>query len=213
MNVYQINKKNMLNAINNYMDEHEDKWNSIARLATTKSTLAQILEDLELAQTAQAEAKATFGKSKLALKKAIALKADVVNDLLEAFALTEEDYELARKMRDSTSSLYRLPYSAFFIRVKTIIEKATELKDVLTNDFGMQAEQLTNLQQDFNRLLEINGKPRAYQIRLSIATNKISQLLSEANDITRQMDKLISIFKDKDPNFYHGYKKARMIVD
>lgn len=214
MNVRQLNRKNMLDAVNSYLDENVSIWQSIAILATAKTRLNQTLIAVDVAQAAQAEAQVTIGKSKLALKKAIATKADVLNDLVEAHALIEGDDELARQMGDTKSDLFRASYSDFFIKVKAIIEKASELQEVLVNDYGMTAEQLTDIQNDLNRLLEINGQPRAYQIKSSVATNEIEQLLNEANDVlTNQMDKLISIFKRRDPNFYHGYQKARMIVD
>ncbi|HKK67856.1 MAG TPA: hypothetical protein VJ946_06575 [Bacteroidales bacterium] len=214
MNVRQLNRKNMLDAVNSYLDENVSIWQSIAILATAKTRLNQTLIAVDVAQAAQAEAQVTIGKSKLALKKAIATKADVLNDLVEAHALIEGDDELARQMGDTKSDLFRASYSDFFIKVKAIIEKATEFQEVLVNDYGMTAEQVTDIQNDLNRLLEINGQPRAYQIKSIVATNEIEQLLTEANDVlTNQMDKLISIFKRRDPNFYHGYQKARMIVD
>lgn len=214
MEVRQLNQKNMCDAVNNYMDEHVSKWQSIARLAIAKTELSQKLIAVDVAQAAQAEAQVTIGKSKLALKKAIATKADVLNDLIEAHALIAGDDEMARQMGDSKTDLYRLSYPDFFIKVKAIIEKATELQEVLVNEYGMTDELITDIQNDLDRLLEINGQPRAYQIKSSVATKEIAQLLSEANDVlTNQMDKLISIFKRRDPNFYHGYQKARMIVD
>ncbi|PWE00693.1 hypothetical protein [Marinilabilia rubra] len=213
MNEYQTNKRNMLEAVNSYLDEHKNKWQGIARLVDAKQTLTHKLTALERASEAQAEAKVSIGKSKLALKKTMAAKADIINDLVAAYAHMIGDNELARIMSDSTSALFRLSYDKFFIRVKSIIETATELKDVLIKDFGMQPEQLTDLQNDYNHLLEIEGQPRAFQIKSSIATNQISFLLGEAHNLTtKQIDKLISTFKQSDPNFYHGYKKARMIV-
>ncbi|WP_462318733.1 hypothetical protein [Marinilabilia sp.] len=214
MTGYQIRKKDMLEAVNSYMEEHTTKWQSIARLAAAKETLSLKLAAIEKAREAQAEARVSIGKTKLALKKTIAAKADVINDLVEAYAHLEGDDELARQMGDNTSTLFRLSYSVFFIRIKTIIEKAIELKEVLINDFGMKSEQLTDLQNDYNQLMEIEGQPRAYQIKSSTATNEIRVLLSEAFAITsNQIDKLVSTFRQSDPNFYHGYKKARMIVD
>lgn len=214
MKTVQLNRKNMLDAVNSYLDENVSKWQGIARLASAKTELNQTIMAIDIAQEAQAEAQVTIGKSKLALKKAIATKADVLNDLVEAHALIEGDDELARQMGDSKSDLFRASYADFFIKVKAIIEKATQFQEVLVNDYGMTAEQVTDIQNDLNRLLEINGQPRAYEIKSSVATNEIAELLTEANDVlTNQMDKLISIFKRRDPNFYHGYQKARMIVD
>ncbi|MGQ1890134.1 hypothetical protein ACT29H_06800 [Thermophagus sp. OGC60D27] len=204
----------MLEAVNNYLDENASKWQNIARLAAAKTELSQLIAAINSAAEAQAEAQVSYGKTKLALKKAIAAKADILNDVIEAYALTEGDDELARQMSDSRSDLYRLPYNDFYIKVRAIIDKATELQEVLVSDFGLSAEQITDVQNDLNQLLEINGLPRAYQIKSSVATSELEQLLSQASDLLyNQIDKLMSIFKHSDPGFYHGYQKARMIVD
>ncbi|MGQ1889229.1 hypothetical protein ACT29H_02180 [Thermophagus sp. OGC60D27] len=214
MKTSQINKKNMLESVNTYLDEHAEKWQGIGRLVAAKTQLSQNIAAINSAAQAQAEAQVTYGKTKQALKKAIATKADILNDVIEAYALTEGDNELARQMGDSKSDLYRLPYNDFFIKVRSIIDKASELQEVLVTDFGLSAEQITDVQNDLNQLLEINGLPRAYQIKSSVATNQIEQLLSESSDLLyNQIDKLMSIFKHSDINFYHGYQKARMIVD
>ncbi|SFE00927.1 hypothetical protein [Thermophagus xiamenensis] len=214
MNTEQTNRLNMLEAVNNYLDENAAKWQNIARLAAAKTELSQLIAAIKSAAEAQAEAQVTYGKTKLALKKAIAAKADILNDVIEAYALTEGDDELARQMSDSRSDLYRLPYNDFYIKVEAIIDKASELQEVLVSDFGLTAEQITDVQNDLNQLLEINGLPRAYQIKSSVATKEIEQLLSDANDLLKnRIDKLMSIFKRSDPNFYHGFQKARMIVD
>ncbi|SFE65559.1 hypothetical protein [Thermophagus xiamenensis] len=214
MNTEQTNRLNMLESVNNYLDENAGKWQGISRLVAAKTELSQKIAAINAAAEAQANAQATYGKTKMALKKAIAAKADILNDVIEAYALTEGDDELARQMSDSQWELYRLPYNDFYIKVRSIIDKASELQEVLVSDFGLTTELITDVQNDLNQLLEIDGLPRAYQIKSSVATNEIEQLLSQASDLLyNQIDKLMSIFKHSDPNFYHGYQKARMIVD
>lgn len=214
MNTEQTNRLNMLESVNNYLDENAGKWQGISRLVAAKTELSQKIAAINAAAEAQANAQATYGKTKMALKKAIAAKADILNDVIEAYALTEGDDELARQMSDSQWELYRLPYNDFYIKVRSIIDKASELQEVLVSDFGLTTELITDVQNDLNQLLEIDGLPRAYQIKSSVATNEIEQLLSQAGDLLyNQIDKLMSIFKHSDPNFYHGYQKARMIVD
>ena len=214
MNTEQTNRLNMLESVNNYLDENAGKWQGISRLVAAKTELSQKIAAINAAAEAQANAQATYGKTKMALKKAIAAKADILNDVIEAYALTEGDDELARQMSDSQWELYRLPYNDFYIKVRSIIDKASELQEVLVSDFGLTTELITDVQNDLNQLLEIDGLPRAYQIKSSVATNEIEQLLSQAGDLLyNQIDKLMSIFKHSDTNFYHGYQKARMIVD
>jgi len=182
-------------------------------MVTAKTRLCQIDEAIDAAMETQAGSKSTIGKTKVALKKAIASKADILNDLIEAYASIEGDDELARQMGDSEWQLFRLSYDELLLRVKAIIAKAEELKETLVTDYGMTEEQVTDLQNDVDRLLEISGQPRAYSVKRSVATQEIAQLLSEANEVlTIQLDKLASVFKNRDANFYNGYVKARLIV-
>ena len=214
MNTIQTNHLNMFEAVNDYLDQNAAKWQSISRLAAAKAELSQLITTIRAASEAQASAQVSYGKTKLALKKDIAAKADILNDVIEAYALIEGDDELARQMSDTQTDLFRLPYNDFYIKVEAIINKALELQEVLVSDFGLSAQQITDVQNDLNQLLQIDGLPRAFQIKSSVATNQIDLLLSDANNLLKnRIDKLMSIFKHSDPNFYHGYQKARMIVD
>jgi hypothetical protein len=62
--------------------------------------------------------------------------------------------------------------------------------------------------------LELDGQPRAYQVASIQATKSLEQLFDTANDILKnKLDKVMSIFKHRDTNFYNGYLAARVIVD
>ncbi len=160
----------MIETTLSYLDEHVSVWQSIAKMVTAKTRLSQIDEAIDAAMETQAGSKSTIGKTKVALKKAIASKADILNDLIEAYASIEGDDELARQMGDSEWQLFRLSYDELLLRVKAIIAKAEELKETLVTDYGMTEEQVTDLQNDVDRLLEISGQPRAYSVKRSVAT-------------------------------------------
>lgn len=214
MNKNQVNKVNMVDSTLNYLDEKVSVWQSIAKIAVAKTELSQVYEFIESSAEMQEATKATIGRTKIALKRSIATKADILNDVVEAFANFEGNDELARKMSDSKSALLKLPYDELILRVKMIIEQALANKGKLVAEYGMTEAQVTDLQNDVNRLLEISDQPRAYQIKRGVATQEIDQLLAKADDLlNNQLDKLISIFKNRDVNFYNGYQKARMIMD
>jgi len=210
----QQNRKNMMDATVAYMDEHAAKWQEVAIIGNVKNQLDGLLDAIAEAAETQAQSQVTYGKTKLALKKTIAVKADILNDLVEVHALMEGDDELARQMSDNKSELYRLPYEEFFMKVKFIIQKATELQEALSAEYGMTAEQLTGLQSDVDQLLALNGKPREYQIKSGVATQSLEDLFSQTNELlTGKLDNLMKIFTNRDANFYAGYQRARMIVD
>ena len=61
--------------------------------------------------------------------------------------------------------------------------------------------------------MEKNGEPRTYQIASVQATQSLAGLFSEANEIlTTKLDKVMKIFKRRDPEFYNGYLAARGIT-
>lgn len=213
MNTTQVNQKNMLETTLTYHDENAEKWQAIAKIVATKNQLTQLNNAIDLAAETQAKSVATIGKTKLTLKKAIAVIGDILNDLVEVYATFEGKDELTRQMSDSQSDLYKMPYDEMILRVKLIIDKAIEFKEPLLAEYGMTEEQITDLQTDLNSLLEISGQPRAYQVKSSVATKELLQLFDEANNLLRnQLDKLMSIFKKRDTNFYNGFVKARLVV-
>jgi hypothetical protein len=60
----------------------------------------------------------------------------------------------------------------------------------------------------------INGQPREYRIKSSVATRELETLFNQAGDLLKiHLDNLMKIFVNRNPDFYNGYQKARMIVD
>lgn len=214
MNQRQISIRHMIDATLGYLELNALVWESVPKIGAAKNELQQISFDINEAAAKQENAKRTFGKTKIALKTSIAKKADEINDVLEVYANLEGNDELARKMSDTKTDLYRLNYNDFFIKVDFIIKKAEEVQEDLITDYGLTVEQLDALKADIDQLLEINGQPRAYQIQSVVATKELEQLLADAMVIlTEQLDKLMKLFSSKNSSFYIGYQKARMIVD
>lgn len=73
---------------------------------------------------------------------------------------------------------------------------------------------MDDLKASFDDFLAINGQPRAYKVASVQATKSLDQLFDDASDILEnKLDKVMSIFKRRDVNFYNGYLAARVIVD
>lgn len=214
MDQSQLNRKHMIEATVTYLDMNAAIWQSIAKIGEVKNKLGNASLAINNAAELQEESKVTVGKIKVALKRTMCEKADIVNDIAEVYALLNGKEKLAEKMSDSASDLFKMKNDDVLRRIKLIIEKAIGLQEILTAEYGLNAEQITDLQADYNRFLELNGQPREYQIKSSMATHSLEELFTESNDLlTNQLDKLIKIFKRRNPNFYYGYLKARMVVD
>ncbi len=210
----QMNSKHMMDATLTFLDQNSALWQSIAKIGEVKNKLETISLAIDNAAVLQDNSQVAIGKIKLTLKHTISRKADILNDVVEVFALMNGNETLAAQMAGSASDLFKMKNDALLRRVKLIIEKAVEHQEVLTAEYGLNAEQIAGLQADYDRFLELNGQPREYQIQSGMATKNLGELFAEAkNLLTNQLDKLMKVFKRRDPNFYSGYLKARMVVD
>lgn len=214
MNTNQINRKEMYDTVLSFLDANAEKWSSIPKVGEFKNEFSDVAAQIEQSQEAQQGAQVFVGKNKKQLKSTIALKADILNDCLEALALVTGNEKLGNKMAASYSDLNRLRNTDFIPAIKAIIEAAEKHGEVLQNDYGVTAEQVEGLKADFNHFLDVNGQPRAYKIASVQATKSLEQLFTDAADILEnKLDKVMSIFKRRDVNFYNGYMAARVVVD
>ncbi len=214
MNKNQNNRKEMHDAVIAFLDGQPEKWSSIPKIVVFKTELSTVNLAIEQSQESQLAAQVFVGESKQQLKKTIALKADVLNDAAEAFAVVTGNAELESKMAASYSDLNEMRNNDFIPKIKEVIAEVETHKEVLVAEYGITEEQIEDLKADLDRFLEVNGEPRAYKIASTQATKNLAELFSEAHDIlTTKLDKVMKIFKRRDPNFYNGYLAARVVVD
>ncbi|MCF8337918.1 MAG: hypothetical protein K9I74_08040 [Bacteroidales bacterium] len=53
-----------------------------------------------------------------------------------------------------------------------------------------------------------------FRLMSGVATRELETLFDQVGDLlNNRLDNLMKIFVNRDPNFYNGYEKARMIMD
>jgi len=214
MNKNQINKKEMYDAVSSYLDSKSAIWASIPKVGEFKNEFSAVLAQIDAVQYEQQQAQVFLGKTKKQIKSVVAEKADILNDSLEAFALVTGNEKLRVKMDATYSDLYKLRNADFSPAVKAIIEAAEANFEVLSTEYGVTREQVDGLKTDLDEFLAINGEPRAYRVASIEATKSLEMLFNEATEILdNKLDKVMSLFKRRDPAFYNGYLAARVIVD
>jgi hypothetical protein len=210
----QTNRKNMVETTLSFLDENAATWQSIAKIGEVKNQLSQLNLEIDNAAEEQQQSEVFVGKIKTTLKRTICEKADILNDIVEVYAFMSANEMLAQTMVDSASDLFKMRNGDMLRRVKQIIDAAVVNTEQLVAEYGMTAEQVTDLQADYDRFLELNGQPREYQVKTSVATLTLTELFNQVNDLlTNKLDNLMKVFKRRDPTFYSGYLKARIIVD
>ncbi len=214
MNKNRNNRKEMHDAVIAYLDRKPEKWSSIPKIVVFKTELSTVNLAIEQSQESQLAAQVHVGESKQQLKETIALKADILNDAAEALAVVTGDAKLESKMAASYSDLRLMRNGDFTPKIKEVIAEVETHKEALTTEYGVTEAQIEDLKADLNVFLEMNGEPRAYQIASKQATKSLADLFGEAHDLlTTKLDKVMKIFKRRDPDFYNSYLAARVIVD
>jgi hypothetical protein len=210
----QVNRKEMYDAVISFLDASPEKWSTIPRLAEAKNNFSVINMNIENAALEQQAANVVMGNSKKKLKHQLAGKADIFNDVLEAYAGINDLPELESRMADSASDLKSLRNEDFVSKVKEIVSHTETYQEELIEDYGLTSGMVDDFKADVDRFLELNGMPSTYRIASTQATRDLEGLFSEANQVlTKQLDNLMKIFKRRDPAFHNGYIAARVIVD
>ncbi|MEW7278284.1 hypothetical protein ABW636_06785 [Aquimarina sp. 2201CG1-2-11] len=212
MDQRQINRLEMYQAVQSFMDTHTDIWNGVPVLVTFKNQFDEQLIKIRENQDSQEAAKTYLGTNKTTQKRFVSEKADILNDALEAYAAVEDKVELEQKAAKSFSDLYRLRNQDFIIIVnETILLLEEHLNDL--QDYGVTADQITDLKNSFDRFLVLNGQPRQYRIAEKQATKSISELFDQTSTLlATKVDKVMKRFKRTHTSFYSGYQAARIIV-
>lgn len=214
MNKRQINQKEMMVSVLCFMDDNATKWSAIPMVVTCKTEFTDLLTQIDSAEAAQSEAKVFIGESRTTLKKNIAQKADMLNDLVECYASLNDMPELESRMSDSYTNLFTLKNEDFKVKVAEIITETGNYKDDLIKDYGLTEAQITDIKADLDRFCDKSNLPRSYRVATTLATKELDSLITEAMDLlNNKMDKVMKIFKRSDTNFYNGYTASRIIVD
>ena len=214
MDKRKINKKEMYDVVISYLNGKLSAWSSIPKVGEFLNQFTAVVAQIDTAQYAQQQAQVFLGKNKTQIKSMVAEKADILNDIVEAYALVTGNEKLRLQMSAGYSDLNRMRNADFIPAIKAIIKAVEDNIEVLTAEYGATREQVEGLKADFDAFLAINGQPRAYKVASVEATKSLEMLFDEADAILNdRLDKVINIFKRRDPGFYNGYLAARVIVD
>lgn len=214
MKEIQFNQKEMFDAVLSYMNTTSAVWSAIPKIGSIKNEFETLITSIDDKSVDQNKAQTYLGKEKKQLKRLIAEKADILNDQVEAFALMEDKPDLALRMNQSKTELFLLKNEMFIKKIDEVLLETENNIDPLSAEYGVTAQQVSDLDTDLDNFKGLNGMPRKYQIDSVIATKDLELLFKETNDLLNdKLDKLMKIFKRRNASFYTGYLAARRIIN
>ncbi|WP_103069585.1 hypothetical protein [Aquimarina sediminis] len=212
MDQRQINRLEMYQAVQTFMDTNTNIWNGVPVLVTFKNEFDELLLQIGDSKEGQEASRVFLGANKTTQKRFVSEKGDILNDALEAYAAIEGNAVLEQKAAKSFSDLYRLRNQDFV----TVITETIALLDqnvAPLGDYGVTEDQVTDLKTSFDSFLVLNGEPRQYRIAQKQATTDLSDLFDQTTTLlTSKLDKVMKRFKRTNTTFYNGYLAARIIV-
>lgn len=156
-------------------------------------------------------------KGKTATKNV--LKSDLTGKTMEvirrvvAYATVNDLYDLKEKVNYNESDLKKCADTELRT-VCQVVHSETTAELASLADFGITQAMLDELQQTINDYFEEVPSPREGIISRKNATAALKEEFNKGNELLSQrLDKLIEMIKTSNPEAYHSYKNARIIVD
>ncbi|MDR2407186.1 MAG: hypothetical protein LBE13_03615 [Bacteroidales bacterium] len=136
----------------------------------------------------------------------------VVN-VLYVYAFRTDNQQLLSKMSINKRMLYNRHDNELLTHAKNIVTEATNHISML-KDYGLESSELDTLNEIIAAFENLINKPQITVGERKIQTANLKQLFAETDSILYdQLDKLITLFKTSDPDFYNLYKTARNVIN
>jgi len=212
MKASQNNKLRAYLAVSAVLDKHKTVWQSLVGFNKGVVEFDALLPEItDLVRIQSSRNGATTEKE--AALEALGNSAFEIAAAVRAFAVENEDHELAGRVDYSRSDIVAGRENAVISRCRDIVAAANGAIDSL-EDYGILPAKLTKLKSKIDAFEALLSKPRQNIGASSAATKVLPARFGEADVLLGdRLDGLMPQFKDSAPDFYNEYFAARNIVD
>jgi len=135
-----------------------------------------------------------------------------VSGAMHSIAVSRNDKTLQAKVNFRESKIDRMTQPELMNAAAIVLEEAGKISPKELADEGISAEELTNFRSVYTQTKIAGTDTRGAIIDRSGHTQKLSELFGDASDLKKNtLDRLVSQFKRKSPEFYQKYKAAAMV--
>lgn len=212
MNDYQQATTNMWAATDAVLVRYKTIWQPRVPFLKAVTTFRDARTAITSPAVVQQSNTTGIAEDKETLELRAALKADYAGDIIQAYALDNNNNELYRAMMFSADGIMHLSSEASYNKMQEVLDKATTLQTNLL-DYGLEAADVAGLGAAVAAYHAKLSAPRDATVQKSSATQSIAQLLKSGNGALYRMGKMINTFVVASPDFVREYKAARIIVN
>ena len=145
----QINQLEMYEASNSYLDTHAAILSPVPVISNYKTTLLSVIQSIKTTALDQDSAQIFIGSTLRQLKEQVAIKMDILDDTLEAYADDTENMELLHQASNSKSDYFQLSHEDFETKTKNMIALTEQNAPAMT-DYGMSTERMDEVKASFD---------------------------------------------------------------
>lgn len=203
----------MYNAVISVVNGNSNLWSGLPAFTNVFGLLNQKVTALQQAAYGQSLALVGVSAVKNAKKEIISGKTMVIVSSIAAYAAVNKDVELFNKMKISKSQLETAAIAELKQKIDLVLNKANELVNDL-GDYGVNQGMIDELQTLRDELDTLLVSPRKAIVERKVLTRKTALLIKEIDLMLKlQLDKLMVVLKEANPDFFAAYVGARVIID
>jgi hypothetical protein len=213
MTTDQNNIVNMFQTTFSFLDQNDPVWSStvafVDAVTRGKAGLSAITD------SARAQESPTGGVTgdKVQARTDLEESLLAIADQLSAFAAKQGDHDMGAKVEMTKSSLDKMTDNALDQATQRVVTLAQE-KITALKDYGVSSEEITALDTARSNYAGIKTSTREAAVGRKTQTESLPQLIANVRSIFRnEIDKMVTMKKRKNPDFYAGYFGARVIVN
>jgi hypothetical protein len=203
----------MLKAVHSYLGSNTGVWNGVTANQAAFDALGNSIEAINQAVQSQEDPTEGVTVAKAQVRDALEDQIRLVGDVVFAFAMANNNNELASRVEIKPSELERLSDHRVDDVAVRVHAAGTENLAAL-GDYGIAQADLDTLDTRRIAFQEAKSEPRVRTAERAGHTATLPQMIRDAKGILRlRLDKLMTRYRLSHPQFYAGYQSARVVVD
>lgn len=207
------NKYSMYQGITQVLEDQKETIAKIPAFALSMTDFNGVLEQIsdrdKKYQTISKGATAAKDEAEDKLVEAVI----AVSSALYVYGRRNKNDELKAVAKITPSSLKKMRDSDLLQKAKTIHENAVANQQSLP-DFGVTQADVEDLKAKVTAFEEAFGSKESKVAESKSARKELGELFDEADELLyEELDNMIELVKDADPEFYNKYQSARVIKD
>ncbi|MBK9334008.1 MAG: hypothetical protein IPM96_16775 [Ignavibacteria bacterium] len=202
----------MFTGVRAYLDDHSAGFTDNEEFTNHVNTFKSILHNIEA--TENERSKATTGKvrNKAEMRKVATDYGLAVAGAIYSYAKKKGDIQLMESVNLKISDFIKFRDAGLVIELTSIRDTAARFPEDLAK-YGITADKFAEFEGKIAQYADALGAKNTGTATKSGARKTMQTMFKEADSILDSIDRLMNEFRIVDPDFYAGYKSARVIKD